>query len=137
MTDSFDDSGTDMSGAARGGLVATLLASVFALAIGLAVGFITTFTHGQILGFWGIVIGLAIVAALVVGFRLVFPGRAIAAAAGVGVLAAAAVLALPADAGTVLAFEGPAATSSWIWAIGCIVLAVTAVAWPMRARETE
>ena len=62
------------------GVGATVLSSLFALLVGIVVGVITTFTHGQ-LAPWGLVGGLLVVVALVVGFRLVFDSRAVGAAA--------------------------------------------------------
>ncbi len=61
-----------------------VLASLFAFVIGVAVGFITTFTHRGIPP-WGLIAGLVIIAAAVLGFRLVFASRIIGAAAAAGV----------------------------------------------------
>lgn len=120
----------------RAGALASVLTAVFALVIGGAVGFVLTFTHAQ-LAPWGLIGGLAIVAALLAGFRLVFGSHLIAAAAGIGVLAAASVLALPADAGVMLAFTGATGTAGTVWAIGCVVIALGAAVWPEGRRPTE
>lgn len=76
------------------GFGATALSCVFAGLAGVVVGVITTFTHGQ-LAPWGLVAGLAIVAALVGGFRLVFDSRVVGAAAALGVIGASFVLTFP------------------------------------------
>ena len=73
----------------RAAIVTVVLASVFALAIGAAVGFVTTFTHRG-LPPWGLIAGLAVILALVLGFRLVFSSRIIGAAAAVGAIAGVA-----------------------------------------------
>jgi N-acetyl-1-D-myo-inositol-2-amino-2-deoxy-alpha-D-glucopyranoside deacetylase len=110
---------------------ATLLSSLFAVLVGLIVGVITTFTHAQFLP-WGLIAGLLVVVALVLGFRLVFDSRVVGAAAGLGVVAASAALALPGAGGTVLVLSSPA---GWIWALGPAILSAVALLWPRpRAR---
>jgi N-acetyl-1-D-myo-inositol-2-amino-2-deoxy-alpha-D-glucopyranoside deacetylase len=113
------------------GAGATALSSVFALVVGLVVGAITTFTHGQLLP-WGLVAGLAIVAALVGGFRLVFGSRVVGAAAALGVVGASAVLALPGAGGTALALDG---WTGYVWAFGPAVLALIVLALPAPRRR--
>ena len=114
------------------GVGATLLSSLFALLVGIVVGVITTFTHRQFLP-WGLVGGLLVVVALVVGFRLVFDSRVVGAAAAVGVVAASLVLALPGAGGSVLVVDD---LPGWIWALGPAILAAIALVWPRpRARR--
>lgn len=114
------------------GIGAMVLSSVFAILVGIVVGTITTFTHRQSAP-WGLVGGLLVVVALVLGFRLVFDSRIVGAAAAVGVVAASATLALPGAGGTVLVVND---LSGWVWAIGPAVLAAIVVAWPRpRARR--
>jgi hypothetical protein len=115
----------------RATVVTLAVASVFAFVIGGAVGFVTTFTHHQYAP-WGLVAGLVVVAALVVGFRLVFDSRIIAGAGALGVILGIGLLTLPGVGGSVLVFDDPL---GWIWAIGPTLLAVTAVAWPRRRIE--
>ena len=115
----------------RAGVLTVALASVFALAIGVAVGFVTTFTHHQYLP-WGLVAGLVVIVALVTGFRLVFDSRVIAAASGIGVIAAIGLLTLPGVGGSVLVLDDPI---GYIWAIAPPVLAAAVVIWPRRARS--
>lgn len=115
------------------GVGATVLSSVFALLVGGVVGVITTFTHHQFLP-WGLIGGLAVVVALVLGFRLVFGSRVVAGAAAVGVVVATAVLTLPGAGGSVLVLND---LPGWIWAFGPAILSVIAVAWPRPRRPRE
>jgi len=112
------------------GAGATMLSSVFAVLVGIVVGVITTFTH-SLLAPWGLVAGLAIVAALVGGFRLVFGSRVVGAAAALGIVGAAAALALPGAGGTVLTLNG---VSGWIWALGPVVIALIVLLLPRGRR---
>jgi len=112
------------------GAGATALSSVFAVLVGLVVGVITTFTHSQ-LAPWGLIAGLAIVAALIAGFRLVFGSRVVGAAAALGVVGAAAALALPGAGGTVLTLD---AISGWVWALGPVAIAAVVLLLPRGRR---
>ena len=114
------------NGMDRAAIVTVALASLFAFVIGVAVGFITTFTHRG-LPPWGLVAGLAIVVAAVLGFRLVFSSRIIGAAAAVGVIGATALLMLPGAGGTVFVLDDPV---GYLWAAGPTLLSATALAWP-------
>jgi N-acetyl-1-D-myo-inositol-2-amino-2-deoxy-alpha-D-glucopyranoside deacetylase len=113
-------------GTDRAAIMTIVLASLFAFVIGVAVGFITTFTHRE-LPPWGLVAGLAIVAAAVLGFRLVFASRIIGAAAAVGAIGATALLTLPGAGGTAFAIGDPI---GYAWAIGPSILALLALVWP-------
>jgi hypothetical protein len=116
----------------RATVFATVLASIFGIIIGAAVGLVTTFTHHQFAP-WGLVAGLAVIAALIAGFRLVFD-RIIAAAAALGVLLATAVLVLiPGAGGSALVVDD---VIGWIWAIAPTAIAVAIVAWPRRAQKS-
>jgi N-acetyl-1-D-myo-inositol-2-amino-2-deoxy-alpha-D-glucopyranoside deacetylase len=110
----------------RAAIMTVALASLFAFVIGVAVGFITTFTHRE-LPPWGLVAGLAIIAAAVLGFRLVFGSRIIGAAAAVGVIGATALLTLPGAGGTAFAPSDPI---GYTWAIAPSLLALVVLAWP-------
>lgn len=111
------------------GIVADVLGVAFAGAIGLASGIVLTFTHRQFAP-WGLVLGLVLVIALLAGFRLAFGGRMHAAAAAIGVVVAAAILALPGAGGSVLVVDDPL---GYVWALGPAVVAAVVLAWP-RAR---
>ena len=119
---------TDPGTAEPLGAGATVLSSIFAVLVGIVVGVITTFTHA-LLAPWGLIVGLAIVAGLVGGFRLVFDSRIVGAAAAVGVIGASAVLALPGAGGTVLALDGPL---GYFWAFGPAVIAAIVLLLPRR-----
>jgi len=115
------------------GAGATALSSVFAVLISVVVGVITTFTHGLVPP-WGLIAGLAIVAALVGGFRLVFGSRIVAAAAALGVIGASAALALPGAGGTALTLNG---VPGYLWAFGPALLSVIVLAVPARGRRAR
>ena len=114
------------TGIDRAAIITIALASLFAVVIGFAVGFITTFTHRG-LPPWGLVAGLAIILALIAGFRLVFASRIIGAASAIGVIGATALLMLPGAGGTVFVVDDPI---GYVWAIAPTVLAVLALAVP-------
>ena len=115
------------------GLTATIIASAFAAVIGAGVGVITTFTHRQLPPI-GIIAGLAIVAALIAGFRLVFDSRIIAGAAALGVLFAIAALALPGAGGSVVVADG---VLGYVWVLGAPLIAVAVLLWPGSRRRTS
>jgi N-acetyl-1-D-myo-inositol-2-amino-2-deoxy-alpha-D-glucopyranoside deacetylase len=121
------------TGMDRAAIITIALASLFAFVVGVAVGFITTFTHRG-LPPWGLVAGLAIIAALVLGFRLVFASRIIGGAAAVGAIGATALLMLPGAGGTVFVLGDPI---GYAWAIGPTVLAVLALAVPNPVARRE
>jgi len=122
------DDDTAVPAAERMGPGTLAVSCVFALIVGGIAGIITTFTHAQ-LPPWGLVAGLAIAAALVLGFRLVFDSRLVGAAAAIGFVAASAVLALPGAGAPILTLD---AASGWIWAVGPALLAVATLVprWP-------
>lgn len=113
-------------GSDRAAIMTVVLASLFAFVIGVAIGFVTTFTHRE-LPPWGLVAGLAIVAAAVLGFRLVFSSRIIGAAAAIGAIGSTALLTLPGAGGTAFAPSDPI---GYTWAIAPSVLALVALVWP-------
>ena len=112
----------------------TVIACVFAFLIGVATGIITTFTHRQFAPF-GIIIGIVVITALIVGFRLVFESRIITASAALGVVAAIGLLALPTASGSVVIEDG---VLGYIWVIVPALIGAVVVAWPRaRVRATE
>ena len=113
------------------GAGATALSSAFGVLVGVVVGGITTFTHGQVPP-WGLIAGLAIVAALVGGFRLVFGSRIVGAAAALGVVGSSALLALPGAGGTALSLDG---WPGYLWAIGPAVLSLIVLVVPAPGRR--
>ncbi len=121
------------TGMDRAAIITVALASLFALVIGVAAGLITTFTYRG-LPPWGLIAGLAIVTALVLGFRLVFASRLIGAAAAVGAIGATAALLLPGAGGTAFVVEDPL---GYAWAIGPSLLALAALVVPNPVARRE
>lgn len=80
----------------------------------------------------GLVGGLAIVTALLVGFRLVFDDRWAAFGAALGVVGAATLLALPGAGGSLLVLGDPV---GYAWAFGPVVIALVVLAWPRRPAD--
>ena len=115
------------------GAGATALSSVFGLLVGIVVGVITTFTHAILLP-WGLIAGLAIVAALVGGFRLIFGSRVVAGAAALGVIGASAALAFPGAGGTALALDG---WPGYVWTFGPAAIAVIVLLLPGSPRRVS
>jgi hypothetical protein len=103
------------------------------LVIGVLYGVVATIGHRQVIRIgdvaipWGLVAALAGVLALLLGIRLVAGGRAVAAAAAVGVVGTVALLTLPGFGGSVLIAGDVAGT---VWSIGPALIAVLVVAWP-------
>jgi hypothetical protein len=117
----------------RATILTAAVAAVFALVIGAAVGLITTFTHRQ-LPPWGLLAGIAVIAALVIGFRLVFDSRLIAAAGGIGAVVATGLLMLPGAGGTAFVVDDPI---GYTWAIAPSLIVAAIVAWPRSRRRRE
>jgi len=120
-------------------------ARVFTIGIGLVtgagVGFVLTFTHRQyvvpIAGLpvpFGLIGGLAIVAALLLGMRLAFGERIAPMAAAAGVIGASALLMIPTRSGSMLTLEDPL---SYVWALAPTVLAIVVIGWPSPRRRVR
>lgn len=119
-------------------MITRVLTFVLAFVVGAGIGFVLTFTHRQYvvqLGDLplplGLIGGLAIVAALLVGMRLAFASRLAALVAAAGVVLASAVLILPTRSGSALVLEDPI---SYAWALGPTVIAAVVIAWPAPRR---
>lgn len=116
----------------------TVASSLVAAVLGAGVGLVTTFAHRQYvvdLGIpapFGIFIGLAIVGALLVGLRLVFDSRIVAAAGAVGVLGAILVLTIPGAGGSQVVFGD---AIGFAWALAPVVIAAVVVGMPFRRRR--
>lgn len=82
----------------------------------------------------GLVGGLAIVTALLVGFRLVFDDRWATAGASFGIVGAASLLALPGAGGSLLVLADPV---GYVWAFGPVVIALVVLAWPRRVAADD
>lgn len=118
------------------GIGSLAIAAVLALIVGVFVGGITSFTHRQ----WpielgggrfplGLVVGILIVAAVVVGVRLAFGSRVIALGAAIGVIAAIAVLGSRGPGGSVVIVQD---WVGWTWVATPVLVALIAVALPGR-----
>ncbi len=99
--------------------------------VGVLVGAVTTLASRG-LAPWGLVACALVVAALVAGARLAAGSRLAGGAAGLGVLLAVGVLAMPRDGEAVLV---PDDALGLAWVVAVAVVTVVAVAWPApRAR---
>lgn len=114
-----------------------ILASVFTVGAGAAVGAITTIAHQSevsVLGVdvpLGLIAGLAVIAALLVGLRLVSEGRAFAGLAAAGILGMIAILSQESAGGSVLVPVEPLAA---YWVYAPVAIAFFALAWPNLAQ---
>ena len=113
-------------------ILGTIAVSLVAFAAGALVGVVTTFTHRQ-LPPWGLLVGLAIIAALLIGIRLAFPSRVAAVAASLGVVGAVVVL-LQQTGGSLLIVDD---VLGWVWALGPAAIAALVMVWPRRRRRPE
>ena len=120
----------DASSGSIGGRIGTILV---AFAIGAVYGAVATIGHratlriGEVAIPWGLVAALVGVTALILGIRLVVPGRAMAAAAAAGIVVVVALLTLPGPGGSVLVVGDLSGT---IWSIAPALISVLVVAWP-------
>jgi N-acetyl-1-D-myo-inositol-2-amino-2-deoxy-alpha-D-glucopyranoside deacetylase len=114
--------------------VSAVLGGVVGAALGALLTVYNQFT-GKIAGheIWvGAVAATAIVAAILIGFRLAFGTRVVAAFAAAGVIVAVAVFALPSSKGTpLIVSSGP----GLLWQIAPVVLTVVVLAWPQGRRR--
>ncbi|MCW4386498.1 DUF6113 family protein [Salinibacterium sp. SYSU T00001] len=110
--------------------IATILVS---LLIGALVGVLLTINHQHRVAIAdasvpvGLIGALLVVAALLVGMRLVFSSRLIAFATALGIVGASAILAQEGPGGSVLV---PANLEGVLWAYGPLVIALLVLAWP-------
>jgi hypothetical protein len=119
------------------GLGGLLVSVVFAAAVSLVAGVITGFVHGQ-LPPWGLLGGMAVTGALIVGFGLVFESRAAAAAAAVGVLAGGVLLTLPGAGPAPVHLEGTDAWLGWVWLLWPVVVELAVLLEPfVRRRRSQ
>ncbi len=112
------------------GIVGRVSVCVMAVILGGIVGIIGTVNY-QIA--WSIV-SLAITALFLVGLRLFFATRVVAAFAAVGLLIAVSTLSQSGPGGSVLI---PANTGGYLWAYGPLVIAFVVLAWPRFANATR
>lgn len=124
-----------MTGLARG------FTLVLAFATGAAMGFVLTFTHrqyqvelGPLTVPFGLIGGIAVVAALILGMRLAFGERVAPMAATAGVLAGAGVLVLPGNSGSLYLETDPL---GYVWVLAPTVLAIVIIGWPFGRRRPQ
>ncbi len=110
-----------------------ILISAAVFLIGVAIGVVTTINHQasltvfQVPVWYGLVLAVFAVTALLVGLRLVADSRRVAALAAGGVLVAVGVLSLPSVGGSVLV---PANPVGYLWTFAPVVIAVVVLGWP-------
>ncbi len=108
-----------------------------ALLVGIAAGASLTLIHQATVSVadvpvpTGLVIGLLVLVALMLGLRLVFGTRWIAGAAALGALVAIGVLSLPSPGGSVLV---PAGAVGYAWIFGPTLIAFVVLGWPVTRR---
>jgi N-acetyl-1-D-myo-inositol-2-amino-2-deoxy-alpha-D-glucopyranoside deacetylase len=119
-------------------LTEKVVTSLLSLLVGVAAGGICTVNHQLVLSVGavrfpiGVVVSLAIVAALLIGSRIVFESRIPASLAAVGVLGALAILTLGGAGGSVLV---PANPAGYTWTYGATIVVAVVLAWPRFARS--
>ena len=117
-------------------LAARIFTIILSTVTGAGVGFVLTFTHRQyvvpVAGIpvpLGLLGGLAIVAALLIGMRLAFGDRIAPLAAGLGVMAAIGILGIPLSSGSTLYAND---LLDYAWIFGPVVISAVVVFWPER-----
>ena len=113
---------------------------VAALITGALIGALTTVTHQVLLETGalslpiGLVTGLIVVAALLIGLRVIFDTRIVAGLAALGLLGTISLLSMESAGGSVLVPESPLA---YYWVIGPVVIAGLVLAWPSFTRPAR
>jgi N-acetyl-1-D-myo-inositol-2-amino-2-deoxy-alpha-D-glucopyranoside deacetylase len=110
-----------------------IMTYLLAVLVGAVVGGVSVVNHqfSPVIGgrpiLVGITVVLLIVAALLAGLRIVFPGRLVAGCAAIGLLGVIALLSIASDGGSVLV---PANEAGYLLTYGPLALTVVALAWP-------
>jgi N-acetyl-1-D-myo-inositol-2-amino-2-deoxy-alpha-D-glucopyranoside deacetylase len=81
---------------------------------------------------WGVIAGLAITAALLLGLRLVFDTRWVALCTAIGLLGASALFAVQSTGGSILV---PANVAGYTWTFGPVLIGILVLAWPRFERR--
>jgi N-acetyl-1-D-myo-inositol-2-amino-2-deoxy-alpha-D-glucopyranoside deacetylase len=111
-----------------------------AFVVGALAGTILTVAHqasvlvGTIALPWGIIAAVIITAALLSGLRIVFETRMVAGFAVLGLLGAAALLALQSPGGSILV---PANPAGYVWTFAPVIIAAIVLAWPRVASPLQ
>ena len=122
------------------GIGVHLFAWIITLALGAAIGGIATVNHQfsvTVVGFdlpLGIIVTLLIVAALLVGLRMVFDGRLMATIAAIGMLVVIGILSQASSGGSVLV---PANLAGYLLTYGTAAITLVALAWPTPGTFTR
>ena len=115
------------------GIVGRIVSFAVAGVLGLFAGALLTAAHQATVTVagvpvpWGVIVGLLIVTGLLVGLRTVFESRAVALAAGIGFLAASALLSLQGAGGSILVPDNP---TGYVWTFGPVLIGTVVLAWP-------
>jgi N-acetyl-1-D-myo-inositol-2-amino-2-deoxy-alpha-D-glucopyranoside deacetylase len=110
-----------------------IMTYLLAVVVGAVVGGVSVVNHqfSPVIGGQTILVGitvvLLIVAALLAGLRIVFPGRLVVGCAAVGLLGVIALLSIASDGGSVLV---PANAAGYLLTYGPLALTVIVLAWP-------
>lgn len=123
------DPGAHAIGWKEQGFGVHLLFSILALVFGLSLGGIAVVNHQFEVGAVpvGLVIGLILIAAFLVGCRLLFPGRQVAIFGSAGLLVAIGLLSTESGGGSILV---PAGTLGYALTYGPVLIVLVALAWP-------
>ncbi len=120
------------------GAVSRVIAAALAIGLGLLIGATLTVVHQETITLagiwlpWGILAGIGIVAALLVGLRLAFSTRIVAACAAAGVLASEIFLAVqPFGGATVI----PGNELGVAWGVAPALVTLVVLAWPTAPRR--
>jgi len=120
------------------GLGSRIVSFALAAVLGLFAGALLTAAHQATVTIagvpvpWGLVAGLVITTALLLGLRIVFESRAVALAAGIGLVVASALLALQSAGGSVLVADNIA---GYVWTFGPVLIGTVVLAWPKLDRH--
>jgi N-acetyl-1-D-myo-inositol-2-amino-2-deoxy-alpha-D-glucopyranoside deacetylase len=111
-----------------------VVSCLLALAVGAVAGAILTVFHASTAAGVpiGLIGGLVIIAALLIGTRLAYGTRVVALFAAIGLICAIALLSLESAGGSVLVQANAAGT---VWLLAPIVIALVVIAWPQTRRS--
>ena len=115
-----------------------MLASVVAVGAGAVIGALATVSHQATVDLAGVSVpigligGLFVVVAVLVGLRLIFRTRILSALTATGLLGMIGLLSLESPGGSVLV---PASTLAYYWLYGPALIAFLVLAWPQIARR--
>jgi N-acetyl-1-D-myo-inositol-2-amino-2-deoxy-alpha-D-glucopyranoside deacetylase len=125
---------------AEQGIVGQIVTCLIAAVLGVFAGIILTVSHqatvqvGDAVVPWGIITAIILTGMLLAGLRLVFGTRVVPAAAAVGLLAAATLLALPSAGGSILV---PDTVTGYIWTFSPVIITSLVLAWPRLPQKID